>query len=131
MSLDPFLAESTNLQLHLLAALAALGLGGLILALRKGTRLHKALGRVWVAAMLLVAIRSFWITGLAGEGNWSMIHLLSAWTIVSLAVAIWAIRTGRRRTHAGFMVGVFLGAVGAGAGALIPGRLISQILGYA
>ncbi len=131
MSLAPYFAETAHVQVHLVAALVALGLGATVLLLPKGTGLHRALGRCWAALMLVVAVGSFWITGIAGKGNWSVIHLLSAWTVLSLAVAIWAIRTGRRRLHARFMVGVFVGVIGAGLGALLPGRLISMILGYA
>jgi uncharacterized membrane protein len=71
--------------------------------------------------MLLTALSSFWITR---DGQWSWIHLLSAWTLVSLASAIYAIRRGNLRAHRGFMVGTYLGLLGAGAGALAPGRTL-------
>jgi uncharacterized membrane protein len=81
--------------------------------------------------MLVVAASSFWITGIAGPGRFSVIHLLSVFTIAMLALAVWAIRSGRVRTHRFTMIGIFAGGlIGAGAGALAPGRLISQMLGY-
>ncbi len=107
--------------LHLGAALLALGLGLATLWLRKGTPLHKALGRTWAALMALAAVSSFWITR---DGTFSWIHLLSAWVLVSLTCAIWHIRRGNVRAHQGFMVGTYLGLLGAGAGALAPGRAL-------
>ena len=82
--------------------------------------------------MAFVAVSSFWITGIAGPGRFSAIHGLSVFTLGALVVAIWAIRTGRVRTHRFSMIGIYAGGLtGAGAGAFAPGRLISHILGYA
>jgi len=110
--------------IHLAAVLPALALGAVQLAAPKGTRLHKALGWLWVGAMAIAALSSFWIFGLNKAGGFSVIHLLSAWTLVSLGLAIWFIRRGRVRAHMGFMIGTFLGLAGAGAGALAPGRTL-------
>ena len=113
--------------LHLVLALVALLLGLVMLLREKGTRSHRALGRVWVGAMLVVAITSFWIRDI-NDGGMSAIHLLSLWTLVALAVAPWAIRTRRRNTHRGFMIGTYLGLVGAGTGTLLPGRIIGEFV---
>lgn len=113
--------------LHLVLALVALLLGLVMLLREKGTRSHRALGRVWVGAMLVVAITSFWIRDI-NDGGMSAIHLLSLWTLVALAVALWAIRTRRRNTHRGFMIGTYLGLVGAGIGTLLPGRIIGEFV---
>ena len=110
--------------IHLAAALLALIIGGAMLVRTKGTASHKLLGRTWVAVMLVVAISSFWIQ----RDGFSWIHLLSIWTLVSLAAAVWFIRRGNVRAHQGFMVGTFLGLVGAGIGAFAPGRLLSTLL---
>jgi uncharacterized membrane protein len=106
---------------HLTAALLALVLGGVMLALPKGTRRHKLLGRLWVGLMVFVAVSSFWI-------GFSWIHLLSVWTLISLACALWFIRRGNVRAHRGFMIGTYLGLVGAGLGALAPGRMLYLFL---
>jgi uncharacterized membrane protein len=114
--------------MHAAAASAALVLGAAMLLLRKGTPLHKALGRAWVGLMLLVALSSFWIFEIREGAGPSFIHLLSAWTLISLACAIAFIRRGNVRMHKYFMVGTFLGLLGAGIGALMPGRLLYQLL---
>ena len=110
-----------TIALHLAAALLALGLGLVTLLLRKGTPLHKGLGRAWALLMAVAAASSFWITR---NGAFSWIHLLSVWVLISLACAIWFIRRGNVRAHQGFMVGTYLGLLGAGAGALAPGRTL-------
>jgi len=112
---------------HLSAAIAALLLGGLVLMRRKGTVSHKLLGRIWVALMVAVAVSSFWLLGL-GKGSFSVIHLLSVWVLFALGSAIWFIRRGNVRAHRYFMGGTLAGLVAAGIGAMVPGRLLSQVL---
>lgn len=115
--------------LHLVTALVALALGFSNLALAKGTTRHRIVGWAWIAAMLCVTVSSFWIREL-NHGAFSWIHGLTVWTLVSMLIAITAIRTGRIRTHAGFMVGTMIGAVVAGGFALAPGRFIAGLIGY-
>jgi len=100
--------------LHIAAAVLALVLGVVVLARKKGTRSHRLLGRVWVGAMIAVALSSFWIFELRDGAGPSWIHALSVWTLVSLALAVWFIRRGNVRAHQGFMVGTFAGLTIAG-----------------
>lgn len=109
---------------HIASAVLALVLGALMLSLRKGTLVHRLLGRLWAAVMVLVAVSSFWIMEIRDGAGFSVIHLLSAWTLVALALAVWFIRRGNVRAHKGFMIGTYLGLVGAGLGALAPGRTL-------
>jgi uncharacterized membrane protein len=114
--------------IHLAAALPALALGTIQLARAKGTRSHKALGWAWAALMIAVALSSFWIFEIRKGAGPSLIHLLSVWTLISLACAIYFVRRGNVRAHIGFMLGTFLGLAGAGLGALAPGRLLWRLL---
>ncbi|HWA38616.1 MAG TPA: DUF2306 domain-containing protein [Burkholderiales bacterium] len=108
--------------IHLSAALASLALGPALLFLRKGTPLHKGLGRAWAALMLLTAISSFWILK---NGQFSWIHILSVVVLANLACAVYFIRRGHVRAHMKFMVGNYLGLVAAGVGAVAaPGRTL-------
>src|SRR3954467_1861847 len=117
---------------HAAGAALALMLGGYVVVRRpKGDRLHRRLGRVWVVTMYWVAFSSFGITQLT-PGHFSWIHGLSAWTIVSLTVAVWAAKTGRIRMHRQYMVGSYLGLVGAGlAATAFPIRLVPQTILHA
>ena len=111
--------------IHLAAATLAVALGVLVLTLRKGTRMHRWMGRSWVTVMALVAIGSFWVRH---NGQLSWIHGLSVFTLVSLGFAVWAIRRGHVKLHRGAMSGTFAGLAIAGVFALSPGRLLGQWL---
>ena len=115
--------------LHLLAAVLAIGLGVSNLALAKGTPRHRAFGWVWMASMLYVTLSSFGIRELR-DGELSWLHGLSVWTLFCMFVAVVAIRRGRVRLHASFMIGTMTGAIIAGAFAMLPGRFIAETLGY-
>src|SRR3954471_21400215 len=100
--------------LHALGATFALAVGLVVLRMpAKGSVLHRRVGRVWMAAMYWTALSSFGIRELT-PGHLSWIHILSAWTLVSLTVALWAARTHRRRLHRDFVVGSYFGLMGAG-----------------
>jgi uncharacterized membrane protein len=133
MSLAPYLGASVAIQLHLAAAVLAFLLGGWVLLRRKGTKVHRSLGLIWMGLMALIALSSFFIPGtiLPLAGPFGLIHLLSVWVLVSIAVAIWAARSGRILHHRIWVSATYAGGlVGAGAGALAPGRLIAAMLGY-
>lgn len=106
--------------LHAALATFALAVGFGVLLRQKGTRSHKLLGRIWVAAMIGVSVSSFWIFEIRRGAGPSWIHLLSIWTLISLAAAVWFVRRGNVRAHQGFMVGTFAGL--AIAGLLAGGR---------
>lgn len=114
--------------IHTLAAVLAVAIGGVNLASEKGTKRHKALGWVWMAAMAFVTLSSVFIREL-NKGSFSWIHGLTAWTMFCMVVAIVAIRRGDIRTHAGFMTGTMIGALIAGVFALMPGRFLSEVIG--
>lgn len=117
------------IQIHAGAAMLSFLLGTLVLLLRKGTRLHKAMGRTWVALMLVVALSSFLITEVRMFGPYSWIHLLSLLTLVGLVQGVWAIRTGNVKAHRGNMIGLYCGAlILAGAFTLLPGRRMHAVL---
>ena len=113
--------------IHLAAVVPAVVIGVVQLASEKGTPLHKRLGWIWVASMIVAAGSSFWIMQLRQGAGFSAIHLLSLWVLICLACAIWFIRRGNVRAHQRFMVGVMLGVAGAGIGALTPGRFLAQL----
>lgn len=113
---------------HAALAATAVLVGTAVLLRRKVAASHKLLGRVWVVAMAAVALSSFWIFEIRQGAGPSWIHLLSVWTLTSLALAVWFIRRGNVRAHKGFMIGTFLGLAGAGLGALAPGRALSRLL---
>ena len=113
--------------IHLAAVVPAVVIGIAQLSAKKGTRPHKVLGWIWVVAMAVAAISSFWIMELRKGAGWSMIHLLSAWVLIAMSLALWNIRRGNVRAHKRFMVGTLAGLAAAGIGALMPGRFLAQL----
>jgi uncharacterized membrane protein len=72
------------------------------------------------------AVSSLFMTGLNGN-FYSLIHLLSGWTIIALPMAIFAIRNRKVETHRRAMTGMFLGGLLiAGALTFIPGRFMFE-----
>lgn len=122
------MAQPLVIKIHLLAALAAIALGAVMMLSRKGKRFHRVAGWVWVSLMALVAGSSLFITGLNGD-RWSFIHLLSGWTLLVLPLAVIAARRHQVKRHRGTMMGLFYGGLlVAGALAFIPGRLMWNML---
>lgn len=129
MTLQPLLQASPVIQTHAYAAIAALLLGAMVLFRRKGDRLHKLGGRIWVLLMVLVAISSFFIHTIRMWGPWSPIHLLSILTLVGLVRAIMLIRRRNVLHHARIMKLVYLGGlVIAGFFTFMPGRIMHAVL---
>jgi uncharacterized membrane protein len=112
---------SPALIVHLGTVLPALPFGAYLLLRPKGGRIHRLLGRLWAGMMVVTAISSFW---LGSNGGLSFIHLFSVATLLSIPVAVIAIRRGDVRRHRGAMTGMFIGLVVAGAFAFSPGRLL-------
>lgn len=110
---------------HLVAALVALPLGGYqLFRPTKGDARHVLLGRVWGSLMLWVAITSFWIRDIR-DGEFSLLHILSTVTLVTVTLGIVHARRGNIPAHKGNMRGSWLGLCGAFIGAVaVPDRVI-------
>ena len=116
---------------HLVTALAALLLGGLVLARRKGTGSHKALGWAWVLMMGSTAlasafIRDYQMPNLYGFTPIHAFTLLTAWM---LPQGIRQIRQGNLAGHRKTLRGLYIGAcLLAGIFTLLPGRFLGNLL---
>jgi len=111
--------------IHVLAASGAVAAGGLVLALKKGTTLHRVLGRTWVALMLVTALGSF---AIQSRGHLSWIHLLSVLTLAGLGGSIFAVARGRIQAHRRGMRFTYIGLVIAGIFTLMPGRRLGYLV---
>lgn len=121
------LTSPPAIQIHVAAALTALAIGIVLLIGVKGNRLHRTLGWTWVLAMATTAVSSFFIHRLnpGGPGGFSLIHLLSGWTVIALPMAVHAARRHRIADHRRAMTGMFVGGlIVAGAFTFLPGRLM-------
>lgn len=110
--------------LHLATVLPAVVTGTAMLLLRKGTALHKLLGRQWVLLMAATALVSLFIQ----RDGLSAIHGLSVFTLVGLVIAVRAASRNRLQ-HACWMVGLYIGSWVAGGFATIqPDRYLHGLL---
>lgn len=113
--------------LHVAAVLPTIPLGGWLLLARKGTALHKLLGKVWLVLMLITATTAIFIQT---NGSFSWIHLFvpltfhAAWKVMATA------RAGNIRAHKNHLVRTYLLALmipGIAAFAA-PGRMMNVML---
>ncbi|MEW7006428.1 MULTISPECIES: DUF2306 domain-containing protein [unclassified Lentilitoribacter] len=119
---------SLIIQIHTYGAIAALFVGAFVLSTKKGTQIHKNSGRFWVGLMVVVAITSFWISGIKMIGPFSPIHLLSVFALWSVYQGIKQARSGQISAHMKNMKTLYFYAiVGAGFFTLLPGRLMFRV----
>lgn len=110
--------------LHVATVLPAIPLGGYLLLGRKGTKIHKMLGKIWVALMLTTATSAIFIKT---SGSFSFIHLFIPMTYWASYKLVAAARRGDMKVHKKEILGLYLGALtipGIVAFAL-PGRLMN------
>lgn len=127
--LEPLTQSSAIIQIHAYAAIAAFGLGGLVLFSRKGSARHKMSGRIWVALMAVTALSSFFISTIGHIGPFSAIHALSVFTLIALVSAIRDARRGHIASHRATMKSLYVFAlIVAGIFTFWPGRIMHETL---
>jgi uncharacterized membrane protein len=115
---------SPVIRIHLFTAVGALALGGVLMVVRKGRTVHRVAGWVWVSLVATVAGSSIFITQL-NHGKWSLIHLLTAWTLLILPIAVIAAKRHKVVAHRKTMMGLFYGGFAINLIiAFMPGRLL-------
>jgi uncharacterized membrane protein len=113
---------------HIGTIVVALALTPLMLLRRRGDTMHRRLGWLWTAAMLLTALLSFGVRGINGTGL-SLIHLLSAWTLVQVILLVWYARRHQVARHRGAVRGMVMGALLVAGFFTFPfGRLMGRWL---
>ncbi|MBL1434859.1 MAG: DUF2306 domain-containing protein [Rhodobacteraceae bacterium] len=129
MSLTPLLEAGLVIQTHAISATIAAVLGPVIIYGRKGTTLHKQLGKFWALAMGLAIVSSAFIWQIRLVGPFSPIHLLTllgAWGLIN---GINHARKGRIAAHQASMKGLYFWALGvAGVFTFMPGRIMSRMV---
>lgn len=124
-------ALSPLIVLHLLTAIAAVAVGPLALASRKGSPLHRAAGRVWVLLMGVTAFSALFIreSSLPHLFGFTPIHLLILSTAWGLIQGVQAARRGNIAAHRRAMRLTYVSAcLVAGAFTLLPGRYLGNLL---
>ncbi len=117
-------ALSLPIKIHLATALAALGLGAVLMAVRKGRTFHRVAGWAWVSLVSVTAGATLFIRVL-NNGTWSFLHLFTAWVLLILPLGVMAAKRHTVAKHRARMMGLFYGAFAINlAFAFIPGRTL-------
>ncbi|HEX8485229.1 hypothetical protein [Sphingomonas sp.] len=96
--------------LHLLTIGVAVALTPTMLLARRGTQRHRWLGRIWAVSMAATAALTFGIATI-NSGRYSLIHLLSAWTLIQVPLIWWTARTHQVLRHRRAVRGMVTGAL--------------------
>jgi uncharacterized membrane protein len=121
--------DGVVISIHAVVAILAMAVGAIQLFGPKGTLRHRWLGYLWVGAMAIVALSSFWIHELRWFGPFSLIHGLSLLVLVTLTQSLIAVRKGNVEAHRKSMTQLyFLALVLTGAFTLVPGRTMHDVL---
>lgn len=129
MNLAPLLDAPLAIQIHVAAVLPAAILGLYMFGARKGTPVHRLLGKVWLGLMVLAAASSFFIHTINLFLGFSPIHLLSVYVLYGSWQAIRAARLHRIREHRLNVIGMYVGGIAiAGGFTLLPGRLMHDVV---
>jgi uncharacterized membrane protein len=106
---------------HVLAAVSALLVGAAVLLVPKGTQTHRAIGPVYVLALVLVNVAAL---SLHRASTFGVFHALAVASLVTIAVRLSPLLLGKRSppviaTHAFCMTWSYAGLVAAGCGQLV------------
>ncbi len=114
--------------IHLATVIPAIPLGIFVLLRRKGDRLHKRLGKIWMGLMLTTAIAALFIHSINRTDSFfglSPIHFFSFLVIYSVPASIIHARRGNIVGHKRSVTGMFIGGlVIAGIFSFLPGRFM-------
>lgn len=116
--------------LHVAAVLPTIPLGGWLLLAKKGTPMHKQLGKVWLVLMLTTATTATTAIFIQTSGSFSWIHLFVPLTFHAARKVMSTARAGNIKAHKNHLVRTYLLALmipGIAAFAA-PGRLIIVLL---
>ena len=129
MSFAPLLAASQPIPIHAFLAIFALIVGAAQFALPKGTTLHRATGYIWVLAMFIVAVSSFFINETRWIGPFGPIHLLSGLVLWSLWQGVGFARSHAIAEHRKAMNLLYIySLILAGGFTFLPGRIMHEVV---
>lgn len=104
--------------IHSISSLIALIVGSVSLLKKKGTKIHKILGWIFVGSMFISASSSFWIY----NKRFSAIHILSVLVLFWLFKAVHAVRFKPKNwlhIHASSIGAAYIAIIIAGSGVLV------------
>jgi uncharacterized membrane protein len=113
---------------HLATILPAFLIGTYMMISRKGSPLHRALGKTYMTLMLVTALITLFMPAVVGVrvlNHFGFIHLFSFLVLYSVPRAYFAARSHNVKKHRNSMIGLYVGGLLiAGAFTFTPGRLM-------
>lgn len=130
MTLEPLLSAPLAVQIHVATVMPAAVIGAfLLLWRRKGSNLHRQLGKLWMVLMVTTAISTFFIHSFDLFFGFSPIHILSILTIINCWGACRMARSGNIRGHRIAVMQAYLwGILVAGGLTLLPHRIMNRVV---
>jgi uncharacterized membrane protein len=107
MRLAPLLEAAPAIQIHVGAAVLAIGLGAWQFLGRKGAIPHRVIGWTWVLLLAAICLSSFFIPGSWHIGPVSVFHVLSAYTLWALWMGARAARNHDVTSHRSYMIWIY------------------------
>jgi uncharacterized membrane protein len=112
---------------HLFSLLPVLILTPIMFIGSKGVVMHRVLGWIWSILMLVTAIATIFIR--SPEGNFSLIHIFTVITLLSVPRLLFNARKHRVQQHRWAVLGLVYGALLiAGSFAFVGNRFLAQSL---
>ena len=117
--------------LHLATILPAFVLGTILLIIKKGTKVHKIFGRIYMMLMLVTAFITLFMQAKVGPklfNHFGWIHSFSFLTIYTVPTAYLAIKNGNVKAHKRKMILLYFAAIIiAGGFTFFPGRYLHTL----
>ncbi|AWX43555.1 hypothetical protein HME9304_00544 [Flagellimonas maritima] len=116
---------------HIITVVPCIFLGAYLLIVKKGTKYHRSIGKIYMILMFFTAFISLFLPAQVGNqflNHFGFIHLFSFLTLYTVPTAIMAIRRGKIKVHKRKMILLYFGAlIIAGGFTLAPGRYLNEV----
>lgn len=125
------MAYHTLMYFHLLTVVPCIAMGATLFFMKKGTPIHKTMGRVYMILMMVTGIITLFMPAKVGPqlfNHFGWIHSFSLLTLYSAPKAYFAIQKGNIKSHQYSMIGLYVGGILiAGSFTLVPGRFLHDL----
>lgn len=116
---------------HLATVIPAFFIGAFQLLRRKGTPIHKLLGKIYMTLMWATRLITLAMPAQVGPqflNHFGFIHIFSFLTLFNVPTAYFAARRGDIRVHRAAMISLYIGGILlAGAFAFSPGAYVTRV----
>jgi uncharacterized membrane protein len=116
---------------HLVTVVPCMVMGAALFLMKKGTKIHKTIGKVYMILMMITGIITLFMPAKVGPqlfSHFGWIHSFSVLTLYSAPRAYFAIRAGNVKAHQYSMIGLYVGGILiAGSFTLVPGRFLHDL----